>query len=238
LENEIVRKYGLKNKTEIWKAGFLVRNMRAHSMELRAKLRYADKQAQKEANEIIAKYAKLGIVPAGSTLDNLLEVSVEDVLTRRLQTQVYLKGMANTMKQARQLIIHGHIMIKGKIIRVPGYLVPKTEEETIAFAPSSALSNPEHPMRPKEGFQPKLEPIKLDEGKEKKLGAPKLRDIKVAEEIAVEITPPTAIDSISAIEAEETTPTKGKKNPDDVKKDGKSKIHEAKERKETKGDEK
>ncbi|MEM3341694.1 MAG: hypothetical protein QW728_03285, partial [Thermoplasmata archaeon] len=76
---------------------------------------------------------------------------------------------------------------------------PKTEEDTIAYAPSSGLSNPEHPMRPKEGFQPRWEPIKIDEGKDKGKGAKSfLKKSEVAEEVAVESTPPTMIDSVTA----------------------------------------
>lgn len=58
-------------------------------------------------------------------------LSVEDLLERRMQTMVYRKGFANTIKQARQLVVHGHILIGDNIVNVPGYIVPKDEEDKL-----------------------------------------------------------------------------------------------------------
>jgi len=74
---------------------------------------------------------------------------VEDILGRRLQTLVYIHGLARTPKQARQLIVHGHIAIDERKVRVPSYLVRKDEEEKISYSYSSPLNDEMHPMRPK-----------------------------------------------------------------------------------------
>jgi ribosomal protein S4 len=66
-----------------------------------------------------------------------------------LQTQVYLKGLANTPKQARQFIIHGHISVQGRKVTIPGYLVKDNEEGSIEYNQYSSLTNELHPMRPK-----------------------------------------------------------------------------------------
>ena len=71
----------------------------------------------------------------------------EDVLSRRLQTIVYEKGYASTIKQARQMVTHGHIFMNGHRVTVPGYIVSRVEESTIEFNPASPFTDEMHPMR-------------------------------------------------------------------------------------------
>ena len=78
-------------------------------------------------------------------------------MERRLQTQVVRRGLARTMKQARQMIVHRHIMVGDKIITSPSYLVKAEEEDKIKFAPKSPFSNPDHPelnVKKKEEMEP------------------------------------------------------------------------------------
>ena len=84
----------------------------------------------------------------GSGLEDILRMEPESVLDRRLQTQVYLQGLASTVKQARQLIIHGHISVDGAVNRVPGMIVTKLQEKEIRYSPLSALNSDLHPVRP------------------------------------------------------------------------------------------
>jgi ribosomal protein S4 len=76
-------------------------------------------------------------------------MDVEKLLDRRLQTQVYLQGLASTPKQSRQLITHGHITIEGTVARVPGMLVTRMQEKQIAYFSGSPLMSDLHPVRPK-----------------------------------------------------------------------------------------
>ena len=84
----------------------------------------------------------------GSGLEDILRMEPESFLDRRLQTQVYLQGLASTVKQARQLIIHGHISVDGAVNRVPGMIVTKLQEKMIRYSPLSALNSDLHPVRP------------------------------------------------------------------------------------------
>ncbi len=148
-EWELQKKYGLKNKREIWKAKSMLRNFRAQARYLQAKLRYGDPQAEKQEKQLFSRLIRLGILNEdGATLDAILSLTVEDVLRRRLQTVVYLKGLARTPKQARQFIVHGHIAINGRRVTVPGYLVRKDEEPTVEYYEHSPLADEMHPMRP------------------------------------------------------------------------------------------
>ncbi len=148
-ERELILKYGLKNKREIWRAETFLRGMRGQARRLFA--REGEKQAEKEKEELLKRLAKLGVLPVEAKIDDVLALTLEDVLGRRLQTLVYFHGLANTPKHARQLIIHGHIAISGRKLRVPSYIVRKSEEDMINYAPSSPLTDEMHPMRPQAG---------------------------------------------------------------------------------------
>ena len=145
-EAGLIHQYGLKNKKEIWKANTKVREMRRQARKLTAKS--SDLQAQKERDLLLAKLNRLGILEQNSSLEDILRMSPENILNRRLQTQVYLQGLASTVKQSRQLIIHGHIAIDGAVTRVPGMIVTKLQEKNITYSSTSALNSDLHPVRP------------------------------------------------------------------------------------------
>ncbi|MBQ8130062.1 MAG: 30S ribosomal protein S4 [Clostridia bacterium] len=54
----------------------------------------------------------------GITGENLLSL-----LERRLDNVVYRLGLAKTRRMARQIVVHGHIMVNGRKVNVPSYLV-------------------------------------------------------------------------------------------------------------------
>ena len=145
-ERTLIHQYGLKNKKEIWKANTKIRSMRRQARKLTATS--GDEQAQKEKNLLLSKLNRLGMLDQESGLEDVLRMTPENILDRRLQTQVYLQGLASTAKQARQLIIHGHISVEGAVTRVPGMLVTKLQEKNITYSPSSALNSDLHPVRP------------------------------------------------------------------------------------------
>ena len=170
-ERTLTHQYGLKSKKEIWKADTKVREMRRQARRLTAKAN--DQQAQKEKELLLGKLNRLGMLEQGAALEDILRMSPENILDRRLQTQVYLQGLASTVKQSRQLIIHGHISVEGAVNRVPGMLVTKTQEKNITYSPSSALNSDLHPVRPgakatyddEETIQPENEKVSEEEPK-------------------------------------------------------------------------
>jgi small subunit ribosomal protein S4 len=174
-ENELIKKFGLKNKKEIWKAETLLRKYRGHARELLAKVGTGDSQSKKESDQLLMYLSRLNILPPNSTLDDVLALDPESILSRRLQTLTYLKGLASTPTQSRQLISHGHIAISGRRVNVPGYMVTKDEEGEIGFTSDSPLNDIMHPARPRADFksvpvikEPK-EPEKKEEPAEEKV---------------------------------------------------------------------
>ena len=104
-------------------------------------------QSKKEEAQVLDKMQRLGLLPSESKLDDILGLELKDALERRLQSIVFRKGLARSMKQARQFITHRHITIKDKEITAPSYLVSLEEENHLGFKGKSALADEEHPER-------------------------------------------------------------------------------------------
>jgi small subunit ribosomal protein S4 len=155
-ENEVKAKFGLKNKLELWKAQTRLREVRGQARELSSRVRNpSDEQAHKEANLLIVRLQRQGYLGENATLNEVLGMDLERILNRRLQTQVFLKGLARTPKQARQFVSHGCILIGDRRVTVPSYVVRRGEEEKITIDPKKAIADDNHPIRPKAAaFEP------------------------------------------------------------------------------------
>lgn len=165
-ERGLEMKYGLKNKKEVWRTKSHLRALRGQARELLAKSRAGDAQAIKETRQLLAKLNRSGLLPDTATLDDVLAMDVEMLLQRRLQTQVYLKGLTASPNQARQFINHGHISVAGTRMSVPGYYLKRGEENQIIILADSPVADAAHPVRPKrpEGAgPPRLKEIKAPE---------------------------------------------------------------------------
>jgi small subunit ribosomal protein S4 len=148
-ERELIKKYGLKSHTEVWKAKTYLGKHRQQARELLAKIGTASPQAKKESDQLLVHLTRVGILPMGASLDDVLALETETVLSRRLQTLVYLKGFSSTPHQARQLINHGHIAVNGRKVTIPSYMVSKDDEGQIQYTIRSPLNEISHPARPK-----------------------------------------------------------------------------------------
>ena len=144
-ENKLLRKYGLRRKEEVWKTETLLRSFRRNARRL---LAASGSQAELETKQMLERLKRLGLILSGATLDDVLGLTVENILERRLQTIVSKKGLAKTPLQARQLVLHGHVMISGKRVTVPSYLVYVKEEGEIGLAPGSNFTQPKPEVPP------------------------------------------------------------------------------------------
>ncbi|MCD4760100.1 30S ribosomal protein S4 [archaeon] len=144
-EKEYIRNYGFKNKKEIWKEIAKLRKARAQAKKL-----IADKfseQARKEEKELLVKLVRYGLLTKDSKLEDVLGLKAIDFFDRRLQTFVIKKGFARSTKQARQFIVHGHVIVNEKKVTAPSYMVSLAEEPKIIFDALSTLSKEDHPER-------------------------------------------------------------------------------------------
>ena len=121
-ENVLKKNYGLKNKKEIWKTIAKVDYFRNRAKEL-------SKKPLEEQEVLFRKLKALGLKAEG--IADVLDLNVEDLLRRRLATVVSAKGLAGTPKGARQMVVHKKILVNGKLINSPSYLVPVAHEGSI-----------------------------------------------------------------------------------------------------------
>jgi small subunit ribosomal protein S4 len=142
-ELKLLGQYGLRNKREIWRHKTLLSKYRGIGRSL---LGMSTEERKKQEKQLLDRLHRLGILPEEAALDDVLDLALEDILERRLQTLVFQRGLAQSIQQSRQLIAHGHIAIDGKRVSTPSYLVLKDEETKIAYAPKSPLTNPDHPI--------------------------------------------------------------------------------------------
>lgn len=143
-DKALKRDFGLVREREIWRAETVLRKYRRLARELVAT---RDKEKEKE---LVDKLAKMGILKKNSSLDDVLGLTVETVLERRFQTMVFKLGLANTPKQARQLIAHGHVTIGGRVSKFPSRMILKEEEKKIQVIKKAPSSNPKKPAKVKE----------------------------------------------------------------------------------------
>ena len=168
-ENKLQTTYGLKNKKEIWKANSEIRRVNAQAKKL-IRIRGLG-QGELEQKQLLDRLYKLGLVEQGATLEDVLGLETTNLLNRRLQTIAFKRGLTLTVGQARQLIVHGHILVEGKKMTVPSYIVSRVEEMNIAFNPLSTFANIEHPERSKEKRRKdKAEETAKTKKKEEELG--------------------------------------------------------------------
>ena len=143
-ELKLIGQYGLRNKHELWRHKTTLSTARGIARSLIGK---PAEERTKIENELLARLKKQGILAETSALDNVLDLSIEDILERRLQTIVFRKGLTRTIFQARQLITHGHIIIGNRRVTVPSYTVAKAEEDQVMYSPQSAIATEAHPLR-------------------------------------------------------------------------------------------
>ncbi|MDH3361076.1 MAG: 30S ribosomal protein S4 [Nitrosopumilus sp.] len=128
--------FGLRTKRELWKAHTELSRVRHQARSLLA-LR---QEVREEKEPILMKsLARIGLVSSDATLDDVLNLNANDLLSRRLQTLVTKKFGFKSPYQARQAVIHGHIMIGDRKVDIPSYTVTVEEEDSVHFTPESKI---------------------------------------------------------------------------------------------------
>ena len=123
-ENVLIKRYGLKNKREIWKAKSAVSKLRRRAKAL----------IGKESEEQKVFFDKLNKMGFGvRDVSDVLALTEENLFERRLQTFLFKKKMATTVKGARQLIVHKNVLVDGKVVNIPSFIVTKELEGKISI---------------------------------------------------------------------------------------------------------
>ena len=149
-ELSLLGTFGLRNKRELWKAQTQLSSARKQARTL---LAATEAVRLREEKKLLDSLIRKGLIKEAATLDDILSLTVEDVLARRLQSMVFKKGMALSALHSRQLIVHGHVSVGGRIITVPGYEVGGREEGTITLIGGAAKEGAQKPEAVQEQAQ-------------------------------------------------------------------------------------
>lgn len=131
--------FGLRNKRELWKAQTQLSSVRKQARTL---LAATEAVRLREEKKLLDSLKRRGLIKEGATLDDILSLTVEDVLARRLQSMVFKNGMALSPLHSRQLVVHGHITVGNRTITIPGYEVGAEEEGKITLHGGPAKAAP------------------------------------------------------------------------------------------------
>ena len=124
----ILGTYGLRNKRELWKAQSEIARIRNQA---RALLAIPIEVRRDKELRLLGFLNRLGLVNESATLDDVLNLKIEDILERRLQTIVMRKIMSKSAIEARQIVSHRHVSVGSRTVNLPGYIVRKDEEQNI-----------------------------------------------------------------------------------------------------------
>jgi small subunit ribosomal protein S4 len=124
-EAGLEKEYGFRKKKEIWNLENYFKNLKRRARNIQATHDQNDEKILK------AKLLRYGFAKGEFTLDDILNMRLEDVCERRLQTILLRKGMATTASQARQFVTHRRVLIGDMIVDQPNYLVDVEQEKKI-----------------------------------------------------------------------------------------------------------
>jgi len=238
-EQVLLKEYSLKNKKEIWKFSSFLKKYKDQAKKLIA---MQGKQADIERKQLMDKLKSYGLITQGNeTFDAIFSLQLRDVLDRMLQTRLFKKGLARTTNQARQFIVHGHVLIGDKKITAPRYLVHVNEDSIINFVVSSSLYSTDHPERPKPETTKSLEEhsniVKEKVSKKKTISSSNIKSDKdadsskekskkIEEKVFPDSTSTKKIISDKIEDVKEDTNTKKEIVEKPISKDSESKVKE------------
>ena len=136
-ELKIVGEYGLRNKREVWRIQLVVSKLRKAARELLT-LDEKDPRRLFEGPAILRRLHRIGVLDESvNKLDAVLDIKAQDFLERRLQTQVFKRGLAKSIHHARVLIKQRHIRVGKQVVDAPSFIVRVESQKHIDFATTS-----------------------------------------------------------------------------------------------------
>ena len=149
-EHALKEQFGLKKvggMREIWREKSALRRHRNQAMKLIGRVDSSEGHYAREKSDLVESMHRKGLLAEGSSIADVLQISVEHMLARRLQSVVYYRGLAPSMRAARNMIVHGHISIGQQRMTVPGYKILRVEEESLNYSANSPYRDENHPFR-------------------------------------------------------------------------------------------
>jgi small subunit ribosomal protein S4 len=146
-EGNLLSTYGLKNKQELWRTQSQLRRFRREARRLLGEAQGEVEVANAAGADFLERLRRIGVLGDQDDISDVLSLTVTDLLERRLQSIVYRQGLASTPNQARQFVVHGHVLVDGARVDRPGRTVGVDEEDSVQFDEMSPLADDLHPER-------------------------------------------------------------------------------------------
>ena len=151
-------------------------------------LQLTEKQKVKFVYGILEKQFRSYYEKASRADGNTGEVLLS-LIERRLDNVVYRLGFANTRRQARQLVNHGHFTVNGKRVNIPSYMV--RVDDVVAVCEKSCQNNFYKQLKENDAFVAAPKWLDRDgntlQGKVIALPAKEDIDFEIAEHLIVEL---------------------------------------------------
>merc|ERR1712214_15720 len=136
-ELKLLGEYGLRCKRELWVVKLFLAKMRKAARELLT-LDEKDPRRLFQGNALLRRLVRTGVLDESKMkLDYVLGLKNEDFLERRLQTQVFKRGLAKSIHHARVLIRQRHIRVRKQLVNVPSFIVRLDSQKHIDFSTNS-----------------------------------------------------------------------------------------------------
>jgi small subunit ribosomal protein S9e len=135
---QLVGKYGLRNKREVWRVHLILSKFRKAARELLT-LEEKDSRRLFEGAALLRRMHRYGLLSNEELkLDYVLGLTLNKLLDRRLQTRISQDAFhAKSIHQARVIIRQRHIRVGKDLVNVPSFNVRVDSEKKINLAPLS-----------------------------------------------------------------------------------------------------
>jgi len=143
-ELKLCGEYGLRCKREIWRIQLMLSKTRKAARVLLT-LDPRDPKRLFQTVPLIRRLKRYGLLTDDEdSLDDILRLTTQRFMERRLQTKVRKAGLAKSIHHARVMIRQRHIRVGKQPVNVPSFLVRVDSEKHIDLA----LTSPHGQGRP------------------------------------------------------------------------------------------
>lgn len=97
-----------------------------------------EKQKVKRAYGLLEKQFR-GYYEMATRMKGVVGENMLSLLERRLDNVVYRLGIGDSRSESRQIVNHGHILVNGKKVNIPSYLVKVGDEISVLDSSKSSL---------------------------------------------------------------------------------------------------
>lgn len=88
---------------------------------------------------LLEKLYVIGLIPTKWDLNNAVNITATGFCRRRLPVVMIRNKMSQNLKDATQMIEHGHVRVGPDVIKDPAYLVTRTLEDFVSWTDSSKI---------------------------------------------------------------------------------------------------